>query len=61
MVSFVEIEFEQVPVTPVKFEIILQESKIKLRSIAVTLINEIIEIFHKDNLLEAMVVVNLKF
>lgn len=61
MVPYVEIKFEQVPMIPVKFERILQELKIKLRSIAITLINKIRERFHKDDLIEAMAIVNPNF
>jgi len=39
--SSAEIEFKQVPVTPVRFERILQESRIKLRRISDTLTTKI--------------------
>jgi len=61
VVSSTKIEFEQVPMKHVRFEIILQESRIKLRSIAYILTREIRERFHRDDLLEAMAIVNPKF
>jgi len=59
--SSTEIEFDQVLVTPIKFERILQESRIKLRNNSDTLIKEIRERFHRDDFLEIMAMVNLSF
>lgn len=61
VLSSVEIESKQVPITLVRFERILLESKTKLRRISDTLTKEIRERFHRDDLLEAMAVVNPNF